>query len=194
MNLDIRHTDIANVLEITPKTFGDSRGYFTETFHSNQLAEAGFCREFVQDNQSLSSEPYTLRGLHFQTPPHAQDKLVRVLKGSIIDVAVDIRTGSPTYGKHVALELTAENFKQLLVPAGFAHAFLTLRPNTIVSYKVSNYYSPDHNSGIIWNDLDLNIDWPLPKEVKPILSEKDAELGSFIDLKHNLFPFKNFAF
>ena len=194
MPLSIHSTKIKNVLEITPQIFGDSRGYFSETFRSDQLAEKGFTKEFIQDNQSLSSDPYTLRGLHFQTGPHAQDKLVRVLQGSILDVAVDIRSGSPTYGQHVAVTLTAENFKQLLVPAGFAHAFLTLEPDTLVAYKVTDYYSPECDSGIIWNDPDLAINWPLAEGCQPQLSEKDAQLGSFKDLPDNLFPFQDYTF
>jgi dTDP-4-dehydrorhamnose 3,5-epimerase len=192
MPLNIEKTEIENILLITPKIFGDSRGYFSETFRSDELAHMGFTKNFIQDNQSLSATPFTLRGLHFQTPPFAQDKLVRVNQGSIIDVAVDIRSGSPTYGKHVAVELSASNFKQLLVPAGFAHGFITLEPDTIVSYKVTNYYSPECDSGIIWDDPDLNIPWP--SDQKPVLSVKDAVLSTFKDLPHNLFPFKDFTF
>jgi dTDP-4-dehydrorhamnose 3,5-epimerase len=194
MPLEITKTEIENVLVILPKVFGDNRGYFSETFRSDQLADVNFNKEFIQDNQSLSAQAFTLRGLHFQKPPYAQDKLVRVIQGSILDVAVDIRSGSPTYGKYVAVELTGENFKQLLVPAGFAHAFLTLEENTIVSYKVSEYYAPECDSGILWNDADLNIAWPIPSGVEPILSQKDAVLGAFKDLPEGLFPFQEFKF
>lgn len=192
MPLQIHQTALPNAFILSPKIFGDHRGYFTETFRADELTDAGFTKEFIQDNQSLSATPNTLRGLHFQKPPYAQDKLVRVNQGSIIDVAVDIRSGSPTYGQHLAVELSAENFKQLLVPAGFAHGFITLEPDTIVSYKVSNYYSPDCDSGIIWNDPDLNIKWPSDQE--PVLSGKDTELGLFKDLPSDLFPYKDFSF
>ena len=192
MPLEITKTLLPNVLILSPKIFGDHRVYFTETFRADELADAGFTKEFIQDNQSLSATPNTLRGLHFQKPPYAQDKLVRVNQGSIIDVAVDIRSGSPTYGQHVAVELSAENFKQLLVPAGFAHGFITLEPDTIVSYKVTNYYSPECDSGIIWNDPDLSIKWPSDQD--PVLSGKDAELGLFKDLPTDLFPYKDFSF
>ena len=194
MPLEIQKSEIENVLIITPTIFGDNRGYFTETYRQDQLEEVNFTKSFTQDNQSLSAQPYTLRGLHFQTPPHAQDKLVRVLQGAVIDVAVDIRTGSPTYGQHVALELTQVNFKQLLVPAGFAHAFLTLEPDTVVSYKVSDRYAPECDSGILWNDSDLDINWPIPEGIDPILSEKDTKLLSFKDLPNNLFPYADFSF
>lgn len=192
MPLDIQITKLPNVLVLTPQISGDDRGYFTETFRADELAAAGFKKPFIQDNQSLSVTPNTLRGLHFQTPPFAQDKLVRVSQGSILDIAVDIREGSPTYGQHVGVELSAENFKQLLVPAGFAHAFLTLEPDTIVSYKVTNLYAPECDSGIIWNDPDLGIEWPNSKT--PILSDKDAQLGLFKDLPNGLFPYKDFSF
>ena len=129
--------DIDGILLITPKKFGDERGFFSETYNRKALAEAGFEKEFVQDNPSLSVEDGVIRGLHFQSPPFAQDKLVRVLSGRILDVAVDIRKGSPTYGQHVAVELSADNWSQLLVPIGFAHAFCTLEPNTQVVYKVT---------------------------------------------------------
>ncbi len=168
---------IKDVRIITPKKFGDDRGFFSETFNAKELAEDGFDKPFVQDNQSLSKETGVLRGLHFQTPPFAQDKLVRVLRGSILDVAVDLRKSSPTYGRHFVIELSADNWKQLLVPVGFAHAFCTLEPNTEVAYKVTNYYAPQCDAGLIWNDPDLAIDWP--NGLQPILSEKDAILPNF---------------
>ena len=133
--MEIRELELPGLLHIIPRKWGDDRGFFAETFREDKLAESGFTRKFVQDNQSLSAEVGTLRGLHFQTPPMAQDKLIRVVRGSILDVAVDIRAGSPKFGQHVAVELSAENFQQLLVPAGFAHGFVTLEPDTeAVSY------------------------------------------------------------
>jgi dTDP-4-dehydrorhamnose 3,5-epimerase len=173
---------LTDVIVISPKKFGDSRGYFMETFRQSLFAEHVGAFEFVQDNQSLSAEAGTVRGLHFQLDPKAQGKLVRCIAGALLDVAVDIRKGSPTFGKHVAVELTAENGKQLWVPPGFAHGFCTLAPNTEISYKVTNYYSAEHDRGLLWNDPALGIDWPVdPGQV--ILSDKDrrqprlAELG-----------------
>lgn len=168
---------IEGLLVITPKKFGDERGFFSEVYNAKSLQEAGFTREFVQDNQSLSAEQGVIRGLHFQTPPYAQDKLVRVLRGSILDIAVDLRPNSATYGKHFGIELSADNWKQLLVPIGFAHAFCTLEPNTEVAYKVSDYYAPDHDAGLRYDDPDLAIDWPLTGNA--ILSQKDQELPAF---------------
>jgi len=173
--------EIDGILTVTPKKFGDERGFFSETYNKKVLKEAGFDKEFIQDNQSLSVEKGVIRGLHFQSPPFAQDKLVRVVRGSILDVAVDIRKGSPTYGKHVAIELSADNWKQLLVPAGFAHGFCTLEPNTEVVYKVTNTYAPDHDHGLRWNDQDLAIKWPVSTN-EAILSDKDREQPFFKDL------------
>ena len=164
--------DIDGVLAITPKKFGDARGFFSETYNKDLLTEAGINLEFVQDNQSLSTERGVVRGLHFQTPPHAQDKLVRVTRGSIIDVAVDIRKGSPTFGEHIAVELSADNWKQLLVPKGFAHGFCTLEPNTEVLYKVTDYYAPECDKGLAWDDPALGIDWRIIAS-EAILSDKD---------------------
>lgn len=169
--MDVKELELSGLLLITPKRLGDHRGFFSETFRKDALAAAGFTAEFVQDNQSLSVETGVLRGLHFQTPPFAQDKLVRVLRGRILDVAVDIRKGSPTFGRHVAVELSADNWQQLLVPKGFAHGFCTLEPNTEVAYKVSNYYAPQCDKGLLWNDPALGIDWPV---TDPILSDKDT--------------------
>jgi dTDP-4-dehydrorhamnose 3,5-epimerase len=164
--------DIEGLLLVEPRKFGDHRGFFSETYSRARLAEAGFDREFVQDNHSLSVEPGVLRGLHFQSPPAAQDKLVRVVRGAILDVAVDIRAGSPTWGDHAAVELSAENWRQLLVPAGFAHGFVTLVPETEVVYKVTAYYAPDHDHGLSAFDPDLGIDWGRDPETL-ILSDKD---------------------
>ncbi len=163
---------IHDVKLITPKRIADSRGFFAETYSHKILLSHGIDVAFVQDNQSLSVESHVLRGLHFQLPPFAQAKLVRVLRGSIWDVAVDIRRGSPSFGKHVAVELSAENFQQLLVPVGFAHGFLTLQPNTEVAYKVSSPYSKAHDRGILFSDPALQIEWPLGGG-KPVLSDKD---------------------
>lgn len=175
--------DIPEVKLITPKRFGDTRGFFMETFSAPKLAEHGIERDWVQDNHSLSAQPGVLRGLHFQAPPHAQAKLVRVVKGRVWDVAVDIRVGSPTFGKWVSAELSAENDHQLFVPEGFAHGFVTLEPDTEFLYKVSSCYAPEADGGVIWNDPDLNLPWPLDKiEGGPQLSEKDAKLPTLAGL------------
>ena len=170
----IRH-DIEGVVEIIPRQFGDGRGFFSETYNQREFSGRVADLHFVQDNHSLSRDPYVIRGLHFQTPPHAQDKLVRVVRGRIVDVAVDIRHGSPSFGQHVMVELSAEKWNQLLVPKGFAHGFCTLEPDTEVLYKVTDYYAPDCDAGIIWNDPDINIQWPLPDGVEPVLSAKDQK-------------------
>jgi dTDP-4-dehydrorhamnose 3,5-epimerase len=171
--LTVVPTSIEAVKIITPKSFQDSRGVFCETYNHQRFFEHGVELDFVQDNQSSSVEIGTIRGLHFQSNPAAQDKLVRVLRGSIFDVAVDLRRTSPTYGKWVAEKLSADNGKQLLVPVGFAHGFCTLEPDTHVLYKVTAYYSPANDLGIAWDDPDLAIDWPIPPG-KAILSEKDT--------------------
>ena len=178
--MQIKPTGILGLLIIQPEQLSDERGYFSETFREDKLAEFGFTQKFIQDNHICSSEPYVLRGLHFQSPPYAQDKLLRVTKGSIYDVAVDIRLGSPTYGKWVGIELSEKNFTQLLVPAGFAHGYLTLMPDTEVIYKVSNVYSPNSEKGLMWDDPDLEIDWPLNGNT-PQLSRKDKKQVSFGD-------------
>ena len=170
--LDVRKLEIADVVELTPRRFGDDRGFFAETFNRQRLSGAGIEIDWMQDNQSYSKDVFTLRGLHYQEPPFAQDKLVRVLRGRILDVAVDIRRGSPSYGKWVAVELSAEAFNQLLVPVGFAHGFLTLEPHTEVFYKVSAPYSGSHDRSIRYDDPALAIDWPLGGKT-PVLSAKD---------------------
>ncbi len=173
-------TAIEDVKIITPKKFGDHRGFFSETYNKKVLAEAGIDLEFVQDNHSLSVEKGVMRGLHFQLPPFAQDKLVRVVRGRILDVAVDIRRSSPTFGQHVAVELSADNWQQILVPAGFAHGFVTLEANTEVIYKVTNYYAPQHDRGILWNDPALGIEWPIAP-ADAILSDKDKKQPRFAE-------------
>lgn len=169
----IRPLDIPDVLEVKPKIFNDDRGFFSEVFHAGKFRDAGIAIDWVQDNQSLSRDRYTLRGLHFQRPPFAQAKLVRVLRGRIFDVAVDIRKLSPTFGRWVALELSAEAFNQVLVPAGFAHGFLTLEPDTEVLYKVSAPYSAQHDRAIRFDDPRIGVAWPLDGNA-PVLSAKDA--------------------
>ncbi|WP_349371456.1 dTDP-4-dehydrorhamnose 3,5-epimerase [Salinarimonas sp.] len=177
----IEATEIAAVKIIIPKRHGDARGWFAETWKREALVEAGIAIDFVQDNESLSAETGTLRGLHFQSPPFAQDKLVRVVRGRILDVAVDIRRASPTYGRHIAVELSAEDGRQLLVPVGFAHGFVTLEPGTQVLYKVSAPYAPAHDHGIAFDDPALGIAWPLPPE-RLILSDKDRRHPLLADL------------
>lgn len=177
----IERLAIPEVWVFTPKRFEDDRGWFSETFNASSLAEALGGVVFVQDNQSLSRHKGTLRGLHFQRPPRAQDKLVRVLRGSILDVAVDIRRGSPTYGKWVGATLSAENGKQIFVPKGFAHAFLTLKPDTEVLYKVSDYYSREDEGGIVWDDPDIGVDWGMDG-ADLTLVERDKSFPRLADL------------
>lgn len=167
-------TDIPAVKILEPKKFGDHRGFFSEVFSRKVMRELGIETEFVQDNHSLSAEKGVVRGLHYQVAPTAQDKLVRVVRGAILDVAVDIRRNSPTFGKHVSVVISAENWRQVLVPVGFAHGFVTLEPNTEVLYKVSSYYSPKDERGIRWNDPALGIDWSIDPATA-ILSKRDTE-------------------
>lgn len=157
---------------VSLKKHGDTRGFFSETYSYRAFAAGGIDMQFLQDNHALSAAKGTVRGLHFQTPPFAQAKLVRVAHGAILDVAVDIRVGSPTYGKHVAMKLSAEEWNQLYIPIGFAHGLATLTPDTEVLYKVSNYYSPEHDKGLLWNDPALGIDWRI-SEADAVLSAKD---------------------
>ena len=169
-------TEIPEVIIIEPKVFGDDRGYFLESYNKKAFEENIGSITFVQDNESKSSKG-VLRGLHFQKPPFTQAKLVRCIEGEVLDVAVDIRKGSPTYGKYVAVKLTGQNKKQLFVPRGFAHGFAVLSETAVFAYKVDNNYAPEYDGGIIWNDTDLQIDWNLSEnEVK--LSDKDAKLPS----------------
>ena len=178
-------TEISDVYIIEPSVFEDNRGYFLESFNLKKFEENVYPIKFVQDNESKSSKG-VLRGLHFQKPPFEQAKLVRCIKGKIIDVAVDIRKGSPTYGKHVAIELTGENKRQLFVPRGFAHGFSVLSETAVFAYKVDNIYAPESDAGIKYDDKKLNIDWGLSKEDVQ-LSEKDKNLSFFKDLDS---PFK----
>ena len=164
------------ILLITPSRFGDKRGFFAETYSSQKYAEMGVDVEFVQDNHSLSRDVGTLRGLHYQAPPHAQGKLVRCGRGAFFDVAVDIRRGSPTYGQWMGYELSAENGHQLYVPIGFAHGFVTLEPHSEIVYKCSDYYTPEAEGALRWDDPDIGIKWPL--KGSPIVSARDALLPS----------------
>lgn len=173
--MQITSLDIPDVKLIQPKRIGDSRGFFSETYRLNVLRDAGLDLNFVQDNHSLSEAAGTVRGLHFQTPPHAQAKLVRVTRGSILDVAVDIRKGSPTYGHYVSAEISAQNWTQILIPVGFAHGLMTLEPDTEVLYRVTGYYSASSDAGLAWNDASIGIAWPdVGTGIK--LSDKDAKL------------------
>ncbi|MEJ2124702.1 MAG: dTDP-4-dehydrorhamnose 3,5-epimerase [Alphaproteobacteria bacterium] len=166
---------LPGVILVAPPVFGDARGWLSETYNARIFSAHGIDLRFVQDNVSFSAEIGTVRGLHYQLPPFAQDKLVRVVSGRILDVAVDIREHSPTFGKHVAVELSAENWRQLLVPAGFAHGFITRTANTIVAYKVTNFYAPDYDRGINWTDPALKIAWEIG-EAEATLSSKDKDL------------------
>lgn len=181
--MQIIDTDIDDVKIIAPKRHGDDRGWFSETFRDDWFREHVADITFVQDNHSKSAEVGTLRGLHFQTPPHAQAKLVRCTAGGIWDVAVDIRKGSPDYGKWVAAELTADNGKQLYIPTGFAHGFVTLSPDTEVAYKCSDYYAPECDGGIAWDDAALALPWPLPDH-GPTLSGKDSAHPALVDFQN----------
>lgn len=167
---------------LEPVVHGDHRGFFMESYNEATIRELGLNFAFVQDNQSLSAEPGVLRGLHYQLNPKAQTKLIRVLTGAIYDVILDIRRSSPTYGKWVGVILSEYNKRQLLVPKGFAHGFCTLVPNTQVFYKVDEYYSPEHDRGILWNDPALQIDWPVSE---PLLSDKDRRHPTFAEAEMN---------
>ncbi|WP_171208246.1 MULTISPECIES: dTDP-4-dehydrorhamnose 3,5-epimerase [unclassified Ruegeria] len=173
--MQVEETALPGVVVLTPKRFSDERGFFSESWNKNTLATHGIEFDFVQDNHSLSIETGTLRGLHFQAPPHAQDKLVRCGRGALLDVAIDIRKGSPTFGKWISVELSAENGRQLLVPKGFLHGFLTLKPNTEICYKCTDFYAPDCDGVVHWDSC--GVDWGLSKP--PILSEKDTKAARF---------------
>lgn len=182
--MQIEPTALADVMILTPRRFGDARGWFSETWNAARMAEAGLDLPWVQDNHSFSAAKGTLRGLHFQSPPRAQDKLVRCSRGAILDVAVDIREGSASYGKWVGVELSAENGRQLLVPKGFLHGFVTLTDDVEVQYKCTNLYSPENDGAVRWNDPAIGIDWGT---TTPILSDKDAKAPLLADIG-NPFP------
>ncbi|HEV7689376.1 MAG TPA: dTDP-4-dehydrorhamnose 3,5-epimerase [Hyphomonadaceae bacterium] len=171
---------IPEVLLITPKRFKDGRGWFSEAFKLAEAEVAGL-PAFIQDNESFSTEAGVVRGLHFQTPPFAQAKLIRCVAGAILDVAVDIRTDSPTYGQHVAAELSAANGAQIFVPAGFAHGYCTLQPGCLIEYKVSSRYSPEHERGVLWNDTTLAIAWPVPPE-DALITDRDRAFPGLAEL------------
>jgi dTDP-4-dehydrorhamnose 3,5-epimerase len=183
MSIEVTSLSIPDVKIIRPKKFGDHRGFFSETYNKRALQEACLVFDFVQDNHSLSAKAGTIRGLHYQGEPFAQDKLVRVIRGRILDVAVDIRKSSPFFGKWVAAEISAEEWNQILVPAGFAHGICTLEPDTELLYKVTNYYAPQHDFGIRWDDPDLLIAWPFAPD-RVTLSDKDKNLPLFRDAVH----------
>lgn len=175
--MKIEATDLPEVKIITPRRFGDDRGWFTETWNADRMAEAGLAIGWVQDNHSFSAAKGTLRGLHYQRPPHAQDKLVRCTRGAILDVAVDFRDGSPRFGKWVGVELSAANGAQLLVPKGFLHGFLTLTDDVEVQYKCSDVYAPDCDGAVRWDDPEIGIDWAGLGGLTgaPVLSDKDSK-------------------
>jgi dTDP-4-dehydrorhamnose 3,5-epimerase len=179
--LEVRSLAIPDIKLIRMDRFSDSRGYFCETFRRSAFAESGIIDDFVQDNQSCSDRIGTVRGLHFQRPPFAQTKLVRVLSGAILDVMVDLRRSSSTYGKHVAIELDSERGEQVLIPKGFAHGFCTLQPRTVVFYKVDQVYAPSHDAGVYWADPALAIEWPVTPS-KAQVSPKDQALPSLEQL------------
>ena len=176
--MQVQELAIVDVKVLTPGKHGDRRGFFSEVYNRRTLAKIGIDTDFVQDNHSWSALKWTVRGLHFQAPPRVQDKLVRVVRGSIFDVAVDLRRNSPTYGRHVSVVLSAEAWNQVLVPTGFAHGFMTLAPDTEVVYKVSDYFVPDHDHGLLWNDPSLGIRWPA-SAAEAVLSERDRGLPKF---------------
>lgn len=176
--MQIDQTDLPGVLILTPRRFGDARGWFMETYSAPRMQEAGLPLDWVQDNHSFSATKGTLRGLHYQRPPRAQDKLVRCSRGAILDVAVDFRAGSPTFARWVGVKLTAENGRQLLVPKGFLHGFVTLTDDTEVQYKCTDTYAPDCDGAVRWDDPQIGIDWGI---AAPVLSDKDAQAPLLAD-------------
>lgn len=178
--MEVKTTNIPGVLLLKPRCFPDARGYFVETYNARAAREAGLAAEFVQDNQALSLKRGTVRALHFQLPPKAQAKLVRVIRGSVYDVAVDLRAGSPHYGRWVSATLTAQGGEQIFVPRGFAHGYCTLEADTEVAYKVDDYYAPECERGLVWDDPTLGIAWPVAA-ADAVLSDKDRKLPRFAD-------------
>lgn len=176
--LEVEATTLPDVLILTPRRFGDARGWFSETWNAGRMREEGLDLEWVQDNHSFSADVGTLRGLHYQAPPHAQDKLVRCSRGAIRDIVVDARKGSPTYGQSLVVELSAEDGRQILVPKGFLHGFVTISPDTEVQYKVTDFYDAECDGSVAWDSLD--IDWGLEGQ-RPVLSEKDVNAPAFAD-------------
>lgn len=181
--MEFTNTNLEGVLVVEPRVFGDHRGWFMETYSETAFSGEGLKLEFVQDNHSFSAAKGTLRGLHYQLNPKAQTKLVRCTKGAIYDVAVDIRRGSPTYGAWFGIELSAENKKQLLIPKGFAHGFMTITEDVEVQYKVDELYAPECDGGILWSDPEIGISWPL--NIQPVLSAKDEKAPRLADVEHN---------
>jgi len=182
---------LPEIILITPDFNSDERGFFCETYQQQKWIAGGVDGKFVQDNHSLSVDAFVVRGLHFQIPPKSQGKLIRVSRGRILDVAVDIRHGSPTFGQHISVELDAKTGQQLWVPSGFAHGFCTLQPNTEVQYKVTEFFSKQHDAGIKWNDPKLNIDWQIPSGSAATVSPKDQQNPVLDDLEA-IFPYEQF--
>ncbi|MEX0285785.1 MAG: dTDP-4-dehydrorhamnose 3,5-epimerase [Paracoccaceae bacterium] len=181
--MDVEQTKLPGVVILTPARFEDHRGFFSESWNKTRMAAAGLNYDFVQDNHSLSREVGTLRGLHFQSPPNAQAKLVRCGRGRLLDVTVDIRAGSPTYAQWVSVELSFENGKQLLVPEGFLHGFVTLEPDTEIIYKCTDFYAAESDGAVLWSDPAIGVDWGLG-EIKPTLSDKDKNAPTLQELGH----------
>jgi dTDP-4-dehydrorhamnose 3,5-epimerase len=181
--MQITKTQINGVLKLTPNRHSDGRGFFSEVYNAKALADCGVHLEFIQDNYAFNTLSGTLRGLHFQNPPYEQAKLVRCSRGAILDVAVDLRPNSPTFGHHVATELSEDNWHQLLIPEGFAHGYLTLTDSAVVLYKVNRPYAPDHQAGILWNDPDLKINWGQIEGLALTIAEKDQTLPRLRDLR-----------
>ena len=182
--MNVKPSELPEVLILTPKRFDDARGFFSETYNERLWQKLGIDLRFVQDNHSHSAQPGTVRGLHYQVPPHAQDKLVRVTRGAILDVAVDIRVGSPTFGRHVRTVISAAEWNQILVPAGFAHGYATLEPDTEVFYKTTDFYAPDLERAVRWNDPAIGIEWGLAQG-QAVVSDRDAQaplLADAVDL------------
>lgn len=179
--VDVETTEIAEIKIVRPKRHGDDRGFFSEWYNRKALSAQGIAADFIQDNLALSVRKGTVRGLHFQSPPFAQTKLVGCVRGAVFDVAVDIRRGSPNFGRHVAVELSAANGWQLFIPAGFAHGYCTLEENSVLFYKVDAGYSPQHDAGVLWQDPDINVAWPVTQDAVQ-LSKKDMTLPRLKDL------------